>query len=305
MSNFGDLKPDPSIIGTISKPPFVQLPDPARVLGKRAERLRELAPGHQLEGYLRFLADLTDVQLRILPQLPEPDMPVAETLARAKEHAMPPLDRNGFKPDAAFDAVLERLLSASTALEMPTPARDALGRLKEADAEARGAMIANVLADSIPVEALAEHVFMAAALQVHFARLGQRLDKDALVPVGDGACPCCGAPPVASVIVAWPGAVGSRFCSCSLCGTLWNYVRARCAVCGSTDKISFQQIDGSDGNIKSENCEVCHSYVKVLYQDKDPRLDPVADDVASLGLDLLVREAGFRRGAINPFLIGY
>ncbi len=76
-------------------------------------------------------------------------------------------------------------------------------------------------------------------------------------------------------------------------------------MCGSTDKISFQEIDGSNGNIKSENCDVCHSYVKVLYQDKDPRLDPVADDVASLGLDLLVREAGYRRGAINPFLIGY
>jgi FdhE protein len=27
--------------------------------------------------------------------------------------------------------------------------------------------------------------------------------------------------------------------------------------------------------------------------------------VATLGLDLLVRELGFRRGGINPFLIGY
>lgn len=305
MSNVGDLNPDPSLIGTIAKPPFVQLPDPARVLAKRAERLRALAPGHQLEGYLRFLADLTDTQLRILPDLPEPELPPAETIARAKQHEMPPLDRNSFKSDTAFDAVLERLLSAVTALDMPAQARDALGRLKEADTGARGIIIANVLADSIPVEALAEHVFMAAALQVHFARLAQRLDKEALVPVGDGVCPCCGAPPTASAIVAWPGAVGSRFCSCSLCGTLWNYVRARCVVCGSTDKISFQQIDGSDGNIKAENCDVCHSYVKVLYQEKDPRLDPVADDVASLGLDLLVREAGFRRGAINPFLIGY
>jgi FdhE protein len=305
MSNVGDLKPDPSIIGTIAKPPFAQLPDPSRVLGKRRERLRALAAGHQLEGYLRFLADLTDAQLHILPDLPEPEMPPADAIARAKEHAMPPLDRNTFKPDAAFEATLERLLSLAVTLEMPAQAREALESLRAADAEARDAMIHNVLADSIPVENLAEHVFVAAALQVHFARLAQRLDKDGLLAVGDGACPCCGAPPVASVIVAWPGAVGSRFCSCSLCGTLWNYVRARCAVCGSTDKISFQEIDGSNGNIKAENCEACHSYVKVLYQDKDPRLDPVADDVASLGLDLLVREAGFRRGAVNPFLIGY
>jgi FdhE protein len=283
----------------------VQLPDPARVLAKRAGRLRALAPGHQLEAYLGFLAGLTDAQLGIQPELPEPAMPAADVIARAKEHAMPPLDRNGFKPDAAFDTTLERLLAAAAALEMPAQAREALDRLNAADAAARDDMIRNVLADSIPIEALAEHVFLAAALQVHFSRLAQRLDKDALVPVGDGACPACGAPPVASVIVGWPGAAGSRFCACSLCGTLWNYVRARCAVCGSTDKISFQEIEGSDGNVKAENCESCHSYVKVLYQQTDPALDPVADDVASLGLDLLVREKGYRRGAINPFLLGY
>jgi FdhE protein len=45
--------------------------------------------------------------------------------------------------------------------------------------------------------------------------------------------------------------------------------------------------------------------MKVLNRQKDAALDPVADDVATLGLDLLVRELGFRRGGINPFLIGY
>ena len=43
----------------------------------------------------------------------------------------------------------------------------------------------------------------------------------------------------------------------------------------------------------------------MLYQQQRPELDPVADDVATLGLDLLVREEGFRRGAVNPFLTGY
>lgn len=305
MSNVGDIQPDPSVIGHIAKPPFVQLPDPERVFAKRAERLQALAAGHDLEAYLRFLADLTDAQQRILPDLPAPVMPSAEVLARAKEHAMPPLDRSAFDADAAFDAAFERLLALAGALDMPATAREALERLKGADAGVRAAMIQNVLADSIPIEALAEHVFLAAALQVHFARLAQRLDKDALVAVGDGACPCCGAPPVSSVIVGWPSAGGSRFCACSLCGTLWNYVRARCTVCGSTDKISFREIEGSDGNIKAEICESCRSYAKVLYQQQNPALDPVADDVASLGLDLLLRETGIRRGSVNPFLVGY
>src|SRR5262249_51763745 len=140
--------------------------------------------------------DLTDAQLRILPELPDPDIPAAEVVARAKAHAMPPLDRNGFAADAAFDATLERLLALAGGLARPQAAGDALDRLNDAPAEAREIMIQNVLADAIPIEALAEHVLLAAALQVHFARLAQRLDKDALVPVGDGACPCCGAPPV-------------------------------------------------------------------------------------------------------------
>jgi len=50
---------------------------------------------------------------------------------------------------------------------------------------------------------------------------------------------------------------------------------------------------------------VCHSYVKILHQHADPKLEPVADDAANLALDLLLRETGYRRGAINPFLLGY
>jgi len=130
MSDVGDIHPDPNIIGTIAKPPFVQLPDPLRIFTKRAERLRSLAAGHELGAYLHFLAGLTDAQLRVLPQLPEPDMPTAEVLARAKEHAMPPLDRGGFKADAAFDAILERLLSIVASLEMPATASEALGQFR-------------------------------------------------------------------------------------------------------------------------------------------------------------------------------
>jgi FdhE protein len=45
--------------------------------------------------------------------------------------------------------------------------------------------------------------------------------------------------------------------------------------------------------------------VKILHLHKNPRLDPVADDVGSLALDLLVRESEYRRGSVNPFLLGY
>lgn len=300
-----DLKADPTAIGNVAKPPFARLPDPERLFAGRAARFRRLSVGHDLGPYLAFLADLSDAQAAVQDGLPEPAMPAAEVLERAQEHAMPPLDRNGFAPDASFDALFSRLAGQAEALAMPDEARAALARVRAAGADMRGAMVANVLAEAFPVEAIAEHVFAAAALQVHFARLAARLDADALQPVGDGVCPACGAAPSASLIAGWPGAEGTRFCSCSLCGALWNYVRARCVLCGSTKEISFREVEGGAGAIKAECCGNCRGYVKVFYQHRDPALDPVADDVASLGLDLLVREAGFRRGGVNPFLTGY
>ena len=57
--------------------------------------------------------------------------------------------------------------------------------------------------------------------------------------------------------------------------------------------------------MKAVCCSECRSYVKILYQQKDPSLDPVADDIASLGLDLMVRETGLRRAGVDHFLLGY
>jgi FdhE protein len=232
-------------------------------------------------------------------------MPDSDVSARAREHGMPPLDRSRFIMDEALDATLHRLLSLAAEIKMPDRARAALERSRTANSVARGEMLNAVLTESIPVESMADHVYVAAALQVHFARLAARLDPDRLVPVGDGACPVCGAAPVASAIVGWTGAHGSRFCTCWLCATQWHVVRIKCVLCGSTKGIAYQEIDGGAGTIKAETCEICRGYVKILHQHKEPELDPSADDVASLGLDLLLRDAGYRRGALNPFLFGY
>ncbi|MGE3147493.1 formate dehydrogenase accessory protein FdhE [Pseudorhodoplanes sp.] len=304
MSN-GALEPDPSVIGNAVKPPFVRLPDPLRIFVDRALRLRALASGHQLEAYLRFLADLSELQYRIQDGLPEPDMPGPDIVEQGRKHKMPPLGRNRMTADAALDETFGRLLAACQTIEMPAVARAALERAAGADAGMRQTLLQAVLADAIPVESMAEHVFAAAALQVHFARLASRLEAEGLVPVGDGACPACGSPPTASLIVGWPNAEGTRFCSCSLCATLWNYLRVKCAVCGSNNGIDYQEIEGGDGHVKAETCSACHTYVKVMQQRHNPDIDPVADDVASLGLDILVRELGFNRGAVNPFLLGY
>ena len=55
--------------------------------------------------------------------------------------------------------------------------------------------------------------------------------------------------------------------------------------------------------VKAETCDACRTYAKVLYEAKDTAVDPYADDLASLALDLMVAEAGWARHAPNPLLL--
>ncbi len=292
-------------IGEVSAPPFARRPDALALFATRAARLQALAPGHALQPYLEFLAAIATAQAALLPGLPPAMMPATEAIARSRQHAMPPLDRATLTGQPACQDTIRQLLDALLPVPMPDAARAALEALRATPPEGLLAMAEAVLDVAIPVDALAAHVLVAAGLQLHAARLAAQLEAEALVPVGDGACPACGSAPVSSVIVGWQGAHGARFCACSLCGTLWNYVRIRCTACGSTKGISYQELPDTDGSIKAESCGECRTYLKILNQTRQPALDPVADDVATSALDLLMAEDGVRRSGVNPFLLGY
>jgi len=305
MTQVGPSHFDPIAIGEVAKPPFARLPDPAIMFGRRCERLRVLAEGHQLPSYLLFLGDICEAQHRVQRGLPGGELPTADAIARARQLRVPPLDRLSFARDAAMDATWDGLLGLARDIAMPDDGRAALMRAQAADRGEFAAMVRAVLANAIPVGALAEHVFVAAALQVHFARLAAQLDAETLLPVGQGVCPACGSPPVSSIVVGWSDALNTRFCACWLCGTLWNYPRVKCVLCGATEGINYKEIAGGAKTVAAEACDSCHGYLKVLQQNANPSLDPVADDVATLGLDLLLRQSEYRRGGINPFLFGY
>lgn len=287
------------------KPPFIRLPSPGTLFGLRAMRFAALAPGHQLEPYLRFLAALSRTQDEIARTLPPPALPALNELRTRAASAMPLLPREELAADPAAAAALGRLAALLDGIAMPDLARNALERVKAADEEMQRAMFNAVLADAIPVEAVAEHIFAAAALQVVAAQRSAQLDPLLPQPVADGVCPCCGGPPVTSSVVADVNVEGVRYVQCSLCAAQWNHVRVKCVSCGSTKGITYQAIEGIADTIKAETCDECRTYVKILNRRKDTELDPVADDVASLGLDLLVTEAGWRRAGVNPFLLGY
>jgi FdhE protein len=104
------------------------------------------------------------------------------------------------------------------------------------------------------------------------------------------------------VITAAGRTPGVRYLHCGLCATAWNHVRAVCTGCGETKGLTLQEVEGGTGAIKAEACGVCHGYAKVMYQAKDMAVEPMADDLASLGLDMMVSEAGWSRLAPNPLI---
>ena len=269
----------------------------------RAARFRALAEGSALGAYLSFLARIADVQhsAQQVLALP-PELPAAE-LERRLQHAMPVLSSDVACGGAELSVTLDWMIRHTRDTEAPDAAQQAWQRLDSMAEPERIALAGALLEGAWPADRLGECLYVAAALQVHLASRAATLDAKRLKPVADGICPVCGNGPVASMIVGWASADRARYCMCSLCGTMWNHVRIKCTSCGDTQSISYYLVEDSPQEIGAETCSSCQTYIKHLHQNRNAQLEPFADDVASFGLDLLVQERGFRRAALNPFLI--
>jgi FdhE protein len=291
-------------IGEEAMPPFAVLPDPSTLFLNRSKRLRSLAAGHILEPYLNFVADVTQAQHAIQSSLPPAMLPPAAQIQQALDYGIAPLSRTTLEPGEAGELTLRRFLESLPWPSMPEEASAAIMSLAAASSEMLHQLMSGALKDLAP-DILAERVLILAGLQVHFSRLAAQLPAQDLKPVADGACPVCGSAPMTSSVVGWPGSHSTRFCTCSLCGTMWHVVRIKCVLCGSTEGIGYLSIEGQPETVKAETCDKCGHYVKILYQVKDHMLDPLSDDVASLGLDMLLAKEGWKRGGQNLFLLGY
>jgi len=283
--------------------PAFLLPATHGLFAARADRFAALAAGHSLGDWLAFLGRLSAAQQQALAALPALSLPSDELLAQAHAHGMPPLDP-ARRPAAWRDAL--RVIARELLPEAPEGARKALTALLAADdGWLEGLADALLVTGDIHDGDAAELPFIGAALQVVFTQLASQLTPVRLQMLdAHNVCPCCGSPAVASVVRLGAAINNLRYLHCSLCNCEWNVPRALCTSCGNDKTVALQQIDGSDGRIRAETCDECRSYMKIAYQEKDPNVDPVADDLATLALDLLVDQAGHDRAGPNLLLIG-
>ena len=286
--------------------PRVSLPDRASVFATRAARLRQLAADSPVADYLLLMAQLVDAQQRALKDCAAPGAS-EDRLALAQAHGMPPLQAVGWPRDPMWRGILAQLVDdVARGQNVPAEAVDvcrALRRAVDEDPESLEDLAEAVLSEQDQGVDGAAAPFVMAALQVYWTDLANRFDDKQLPVVSPfGVCPVCASLPVASVVRVGGQYEGYRYLCCSLCATQWHMVRVKCSHCEDVESVAYQAIDGRSPAIKAETCDHCHTYRKIFYQDKDLYVEPVADDLASLMLDVLVGEAGYSRASGNPLL---
>jgi FdhE protein len=279
--------------------PFLFLPA-QDVFARCAERLRHLSGSHQLGEYLVFLSHLADAQQKAWNQLAPLSLPDSDEQARCRAEGMPLLDARTRSRDPAWRSGLNTILEEMSKAALPAAAVETVSGLMHADEAALEEMADRILAGEFGVVSPQELPFIAAALQVYWARMASSMEKDAFarLPQG-GLCPVCGSSPSVGIVRSGGAEHGLRYLHCSLCGSEWHMVRIKCSSCGTTEGIDYFTLEGSGGMVKSESCSNCNSYLKLLYVGKDPQLEATADDLATLGLDMLMDREGKARGGPN------
>jgi FdhE protein len=282
--------------------PELRLP-PADQFLTRARRLEQLAEGHTLGDYLRFVAQLARAQQEMLTAALAVAMPSAEKLAQCRKYQMPPLAPAGLGlPDGWRDTA--RQLARTVRPGLPATGQAALGLVLEGEDAWLDAQAVQLIEGNTQGLDAAVAPIIGAALQVHWANLARQLDPAQVArPEHPYLCPVCGSHPVSSVLRIGGPENGLRYLHCGLCASEWHVVRAKCSNCDNTRDIAYYHLEGGDNVVRAESCPECKTYLKVVHQDKDPLADPMADDLATLTLDLLMDETGYAKSGVNWYLV--
>jgi FdhE protein len=287
-------------------PPFLHLPG-RDLFRQRAARLRNLAEGHPLAGYLQLVADLCDAQQQVLDNPPPLAGPTPEAQARSREHGMPPIAFEALVRADGWLAALDALLYRFQPPANPA-VTTALHQLRGAEPAQRKAWGVGLLSGQFDLLPPALAPFIGAGLQVAFSHWllalpeGSVVESDAKV-----LCPACGSPPVSGMVRHRGKHNGLRYLACSLCSCEWHYVRLKCSHCQESKHLAYLSLErdglkAEDAPIRAEACPNCQAYLKQCYLEFDSGAEAQADDLASLDLDLRLAEEGYLRHAPNLLL---
>lgn len=109
-------------------------------------------------------------------------------------------------------------------------------------------------------------------------------------------CFACGAPPQVSTLRDLPDALGARTLTCSMCATEWRFPRLTCPNCGESEAGRLRvHTAESVPHVRIDACGGCNGYLKSVDLRLDGTAVPLADEVATVALDVwAVREGLFK-----------
>lgn len=281
--------------------PALLYANPKNLYTRRAKRLRELAENSPFGNYLTFVADLVDIQLHLLESQPLADFSAELTACLSQQTGVKPLNAKTFKRHAEWRELLLALIDKFRPYANET-VQPTLEWLEKASANELEDLADSLLNERFEEVGADKAVFLWAALSLYWVQLTQQLPRNNGTHVGERhTCPVCDSAPITSV-VHFGDTQGLRYLHCSLCESEWHVVRAKCTNCDQAGKLDYWSLDSNDAPVKAESCGDCGSYLKLLSQEKDPHVEPVADDLASLFLDAEMEQKGLLRSGLNPFL---
>ena len=287
---------------TAEQVPPLLFPRLKNLYSRRAARLRDLAAKNPLGDYLRFAAVIAQAQEIVLYDHPL-QIDLHQRLAESAQQGKPPLDIHTYPRDVHWQRLLHSLI-AELKPEMSGQALAVLENLEKASSTELETLASALLEGEFAQVSSDKAPFIWAALSIYWAQMAAMIPGKARAEYGEHRqfCPVCASVPVASVGHMDVGQQGLRYLHCNLCESEWYVVRSKCSNCEQTRDLHYWSLDSEQAAVKAESCGDCGTYLKMLYQEKDPALEPVADDLASLVLDARMEQEGFARSSLNPFM---
>jgi FdhE protein len=288
----------------------IEMDSDAKKLKKRIAAIKKAHPNYQ--GILDLFEKLFLEQLKIKAEVDFRPVEINEDRAkiRAKE-GFPMLSRGDFSINPSLATRLFRSLcriakreneklrveveKITTALRRKKIDLEAcLMKAVEGDQNYLSRVAADVGIDQGVMNFLL-HTTIKPFVEVVASHLKDMVDEDLWEK---GSCPICGSHPLMGEL---RGEEGRRIWTCSFCGTPWRGKRVMCPFCENTDQGSLRYFyTEKEKAYRIDICDKCKRYIKTVdSREFAEEIFLPVEDIATLHLDILAANKGFKRETFN------
>jgi len=276
-------------------------------LKKRIQQLKKKRPGYK--EILNFYQKVREEQEKIKVSLKlEPVHLKKEWKELLTKEGFPLLERKDFPIDIeasinlfqslcqigkdANPHMAEQVKKIEEAIENKRIDRKKL--LRESVEEAKAEQIANELGLDKKICSFFTQESIRPSIEAGIEKISNELETETWLK---GFCPICGSLPLLNLLKE---EVGKRSLLCSFCGYQWRIERLFCPFCNNKEQESLHYFyaEGEE-TYRIDLCDKCHQYIKTIDLRKIEEIDSTLEDLATLHLDILAIQKGYKRPIPN------